>query len=197
VTSPTALVMTGRGGQGGKLAMELLAWSASAQGLVPVLYNVYGALIRGGDIASSLVVAKTDPSLAICDSFDVMCALHNSWFERYYTLLGPNGLLIADEEALDASAFVRGHVEHLRVSFGRLAAESGDRRASNMVATGILAAISGVGSRDALREGMTAAVPAHRADRIEKNLAAVEHGYSFAEGRHLVPPAGPAPSRGT
>jgi len=187
VTTPTALVMTGRGGQGGKLAMELLAWSASAQGLVPVLYSVYGALIRGGDIASSLVVAETDPGLAICDSFDVMCALHNNWFERYYTALRPGGLLIADEEALDPSAFVRDDVGHERVSFGGLAAGSGDRRASNMVATGILAAISGIAARGALREGMTAVVPAHRADRIEKNLAAVECGFSFAEERHLVP----------
>jgi Pyruvate/2-oxoacid:ferredoxin oxidoreductase gamma subunit len=56
-----------------------------------------------------------------------------------------------------------------------------------MVATGILAAISGIAARGALREGMTAVVPAHRADRIEKNLAAVECGFSFAEERHLVP----------
>jgi len=130
MTDRVSLVMTGRGGQGGKLAMELLAWSASAQGLIPVLYSVYGALIRGGDISSSLVVADVDPGVAICDSFDVMCALHNNWFDRYYALLRPESVLIADKEQLDSEWFVRQDVRHVTVSFGELAGESGDRRAS-------------------------------------------------------------------
>jgi 2-oxoglutarate ferredoxin oxidoreductase subunit gamma len=183
VKSRTDLVMTGRGGQGGKLAMELLAWSASAQGLVPVLYSVYGALIRGGDIASSLVVAETDPGVAICDSFDVMCALHNNWFDRYYTLLRPGGLLIADDEQLNPSAFTRDDVGCLRVSFSNLAAESGDRRAANMVAAGVLAAVSGVASQSSLALGMTEVVPAHRSERIDSNLAAVDYGFAWAESQ--------------
>lgn len=181
MTDRVSLVMTGRGGQGGKLAMELLAWSASAQGLIPVLYSIYGALIRGGDISSSLVVADVDPGVAICDSFDVMCALHNNWFDRYYSLLRPDGVLIADEEQLDPAWFVREDVRHATVSLGDLAGESGDRRASNMVAAGILASVSGVASLASLRTGMVEVVPAHRANRVEANLAAVERGFTWAE----------------
>ena len=186
MTDRVSLVMTGRGGQGGKLAMELLAWSASAQGLIPVLYSVYGALIRGGDISSSLVVADVDPGVAICDSFDVMCALHNNWFDRYYALLRPESVLIADKEQLDSEWFVRQDVRHVTVSFGELAGESGDRRASNMVAAGILAAVSGVASLESLRTGMSEVVPAHRASRIEANLAAVECGFAWAERNVLI-----------
>lgn len=182
MSSRTALAMTGRGGQGGKLAMELLAWSASSQGLTPVLYSVYGALIRGGDIASSLVVADEDPGVAICDSYDVMCALHNNWFDRYYSLLRSGGVLIASDEQIDSAFFSRDDVVHLSVNFADIAARAGDRRSSNMVAAGVLAAVSGISSRASLRKGMTEVVPPHRVDRIESNLIAVEGGFDWAEG---------------
>ena len=56
--------MTGRGGQGVKLSSELLAWSASADGYNPIQYSVYGALIRGGEIACSLAASRDDPRRA-------------------------------------------------------------------------------------------------------------------------------------
>ena len=41
--------------------------------------------------------------------------------------------------------------------------------------------LTGLASREALSQGMTEVVPAHRADRISRNLAAVEIGYSWVE----------------
>jgi Pyruvate/2-oxoacid:ferredoxin oxidoreductase gamma subunit len=185
--SATAVVMTGRGGQGGKLAMELLAWSASNGGLVPVLYSVYGALIRGGDIASFLVADEVDPGVAARDAYDSMCALHNNWFERFYPLVRPDGVVIVDEATLPASLCTRSDVEHLRAPMGELARAAGDRRAGNMVAAGMVAAISGLADLSSLAVGMQAVVPPHRADRIEVNLAAVAMGYSWAENARSLP----------
>lgn len=149
MSSPIAVVMTGRGGQGGKLAMELLAWSASADGLVPVLYSVYGALIRGGDIASFLAAGATSPGVAQRDSYDVMCALHNNWFDRYYALLRPGGVLVADASCITASMRNRGDV-------------------TNLVAAGAVAALSQIATPAALEQGMNAVVPPHRADRPDR-----------------------------
>jgi 2-oxoglutarate ferredoxin oxidoreductase subunit gamma len=181
VTGPVAVVMTGRGGQGGKLAMELLAWSASADGLVPVLYSVYGALIRGGDIASFLVAGAASPGVALRDSYDVMCALHNNWFERYYALLRPGGILIADPAHITAGMRGRNDVRHLAAPWAQLARQAGDRRAANMVAAGAVAALSRMATPAALEQGMNAVVPPHRADRIAANLAAVRAGYEWAQ----------------
>jgi 2-oxoglutarate ferredoxin oxidoreductase subunit gamma len=189
MTRPTAIVMTGRGGQGGKLAMELLAWSASADGLVPVLYSVYGALIRGGDIASFLAAGPTSPGVAQRDSYDVMCALHDNWFERYYALLRPGGVLLADAGYITAAMRHRTDVTNLAVPWSRLAREAGDRRSANMVAAGAVAALSGIASPAALEQGMNAVVPPHRADRITVNLAAVRTGYDWAESNRSGQPA--------
>jgi 2-oxoglutarate ferredoxin oxidoreductase subunit gamma len=182
VSAPVAVVMTGRGGQGGKLAMELLAWSASAGGLVPVLYSVYGALIRGGDIASFLAAGQISPGVAQRDSYDVMCALHNNWFDRYYALLRPGGVLLADAGYVTPAMRSRDDVTNLAVSWSQLALESGDRRAASMVAAGAIAALSGLAAPPDLEQGMTAVVPPHRADRIAANLAAVRAGYDWAAG---------------
>lgn len=183
MSQPIAVVMTGRGGQGGKLAMELLAWSASAGGLVPVLYSVYGALIRGGDVASFLVAAGADPGVALRDSYDVMCAMHNNWFDRYYALLRPGGFLIADPAHVTGAMQRRDDVRSLAAPWAQLAGEAGDRRAANMVAAGAIAAISGLATPAALEEGMHAVVPAHRAGRIASNLAAVRAGYAWASAQ--------------
>jgi Pyruvate/2-oxoacid:ferredoxin oxidoreductase gamma subunit len=187
VSRPVAIVMTGRGGQGGKLAMELLAWSASAGGLVPVLYSIYGALIRGGDVASFLVAGEDDPGVALRDSYDVMCAMHNNWFGRYYALLRPGGVLAADPAHVTGAMQDRDDVRSLAAPWSELAAGAGDRRSANMVAAGAVAAISGIATPAALEEGMHAVVPAHRAARIAGNLAAVRAGYDWAARQADVP----------
>jgi Pyruvate/2-oxoacid:ferredoxin oxidoreductase gamma subunit len=176
-----SIVMTGRGGQGVKLSSELLAWSASADGYNPIQYSVYGALIRGGEIACSLAASRDDPGVPLRSDYALMCAMHNDWFDRYYPLLLPGGLLAYDVANIDASRLTRSDIEHVAVPVADMAAEAGDARAGNMVVAGVVARLTGLASPDALRQGMTEVVPAHRADRISRNLAAVDVGFSWVE----------------
>ena len=176
-----SIVLTGRGGQGVKLSSELLAWSASADGYNPIQYSVYGALIRGGEIACSLAASRDDPGVPLRSSYALMFAMHNDWFDRYYPLLLPGGTLVYDTANIEASRLTRDDIEHVAVPVGDMAAESGDPRAGNMVVAGVVARLTRLASREALTQGMTAVVPAHRADRIARNLVAVDAGYSWVE----------------
>jgi 2-oxoglutarate ferredoxin oxidoreductase subunit gamma len=176
-----SIVLTGRGGQGVKLSSELLAWSASADGYNPIQYSVYGALIRGGEIACSLAASREDPGVPLRSDYALMCAMHNDWFDRYYPLLLPGGLLAYDVANIDEAWLTRGDIEHVAVPVAEMTAEAGDVRAGNMVVAGVVARLTGLASRQALTTGMTEVVPAHRADRISRNLAAVEVGYSWVE----------------
>ncbi len=181
MTEVLSIVLTGRGGQGVKLSSELLAWSASADGYNPIQYSVYGALIRGGEIACSLAASRDDPGVPLRSSYSLMCAMHNDWFDRYYPLLLPGGLLAYDVSNIDQARLTRDDIEHFAVPVAAMAAEAGDARAGNMVVAGVVARLTGLASRQALTQGMTAVVPAHRADRIARNLTAVEVGYSWVE----------------
>lgn len=176
-----SIVLTGRGGQGVKLSSELLAWSASADGYNPIQYSVYGALIRGGEIACSLAVSRGDPGVPLRDSYALMAAMHNDWFDRYYPLVVPGGLLVHDVANLDPATMTRTDIEHVALPLAALAAEAGDARAANMVLAGVVACLAGIASLDALAKGMAEVVPAHRADRIARNLQAVELGYAWVQ----------------
>ena len=176
-----SIVLTGRGGQGVKLSSELLAWSASADGYNPIQYSVYGALIRGGEIACSLAASRDDPGVPLRSDYSLMCAMHNDWFDRYYPLLLPGGLLAYDVANIDPSWLTRSDIDHYSLPVADMAEEAGDARAGNMVVAGVVARLTGLASRPALTQGMTAVVPAHRADRISRNLAAVEVGYGWVE----------------
>jgi len=176
-----SIVLTGRGGQGVKLSSELLAWSASADGYNPIQYSVYGALIRGGEIACSLAASRDDPGVPLRSDYSLMFAMHNDWFDRYYPLLLPDGMLAYDAVNIDASRLTRDDIEHLAVPVGDMASGAGDPRAGNMVVAGVVARLTRLASREALTKGMTAVVPAHRADRIARNLIAVDTGYSWVE----------------
>jgi Pyruvate/2-oxoacid:ferredoxin oxidoreductase gamma subunit len=114
-----------------------------------------------------------------------MTAMHNDWFDRYYPLVVGHGVLVYDDAKLDAALMTRNDVQHVAMPLAALAAEAGDPRAANMVVAGVVARLTGIASSAALAEGMTAVVPAHRADRIARNLHAVDVGYAWADAQDL------------
>ncbi len=186
----TSIAITGRGGQGGKLVGELLAWSASNVGLTPTLYSVYSALIRGGDIASFLSVDEDDPGVAQRGSYDLMLALHNNWFDRYSPQIRPGGVLVYDGRFITrrlVGQLGRADVVLLDAPLKELTQKTGDPRSSSMVAAGAVAAITGIATLPALENGVKQVVPAHRADRIAANLLAVSTGFEWVSGLNLQP----------
>jgi len=184
-----SFVVTGRGGQGVKLATELLAYASFQQGLVAIQYSVYGALVRGGDIASFLTVDSKDPGLALRSSYDFMLAMHNNWFDKYYQRLAPGAVAIIDKNQVPSDWLTRKDVEHRIVNFTALAKEAGSLSASNMLAAGYLAAASGVVSLEALEAGLEEVVPAHRRDRLEMNLRAMVAGFQAGRTGSEVGPS--------
>lgn len=191
----TSIVVTGRGGQGGKLAGELLAWSASNSGLIPTLYSVYSALIRGGDIASFLAVDKVDPGVAQRGSYDVMLALHNNWFDRYFPQVRPGGVLLYDGRFVSDRLTKRTDIAIVDLPLRELSQQAGDPRSSSMVAAGAVAAVTGIAALAAVEEGVRSVVPPHRSDRIASNLVAVGAGFEWAL-REGLQPVGTDPSAG-
>jgi 2-oxoglutarate ferredoxin oxidoreductase subunit gamma len=177
----TEIMITGRGGQGTKLAAQLLASAAMLDGYFPLHYSVYGALIRGGDIASTVVMGRERPRCALRDSYAVMAAAHDNWFARYYGLLRPEGVLLYDPSTVTEALLTRPDVRHHSIPAGPLAAVAGDPRAANMVIAGACAGLLTVPSLSALYTAMASVVPAHRQDRIRRNLAAVRAGWDWAE----------------
>lgn len=188
------VVIVGRGGQGTKLAAQVLAWAGALEGLKPLHYSVYDGLIRGGNIASTVVLAHDRPGVPVRSSFRSMLAAHVGWFERFYRLVEPGGVVFFDATLVPERYMTRTDVQHRPVALGHLATASGDRRGGNMVAVGVLAAHWGLPGVAALQEAVGSVVPAHRSERVAANVACVKAGLeAFDQRQSTWTKGGPAP----
>lgn len=172
-------IITGRGGQGTKLAVSVLGEAALSVGCYPMLYSIYDGLIRGGRIASTIVVGDEPPNTPIRSEFEVLAALHSGWFERFQPKVPDSGFVFYDPTYISGEYPGLARTHAVRVDFAEVAGRAGDQRAANMVAVGVVAAFWGRPSLDSLGTAMKEVTPAHRQDRLTANLASLEAGWEI------------------
>ena len=173
-------IIIGRGGQGTKLAAQVITHAGALDGYSPLHYSVYDGLIRGGNIASTVVLARDQPGVPIRSSFGVVVALHSGWFDRYFPRLKSGGHVFYESPALDTLLATRDDVNKHSVAFAVLSRDSGDPRAANMVAVGVLCGHWGAPTLAALEAAVREVVPAHRQERVAANVAAIRAGWALA-----------------
>lgn len=175
-------IMTGRGGQGTKLAAHLVALAGAMDGWSPLHYCIYDGLIRGGNIACTVAIGKEDPAVAIRSRFDVLLALHRSWFERFYPKVAAGGDVFYDPTFVTGDLLTRDDVQHRPIGFGQVARDAGDPRAANMVSAGLLGSHWSVPGLASLEAAVREVTPPHRAERVAANLEALRAGWALARG---------------
>jgi 2-oxoglutarate ferredoxin oxidoreductase subunit gamma len=173
-------IIIGRGGQGTKLAAQVITHAAALDGYSPLHYSVYDGLIRGGNIASTVVLARDQPGVPIRSTFGVVVALHSGWFDRYFPRLISGGHVFYESSALQTVLATRDDVNKHFVAFSGLSRDSGDPRAANMVAAGVLCGHWRAPNLATLEAAVREVVPAHRQDRVAANIAALRAGWAFA-----------------
>jgi len=172
-------VITGRGGQGTKLAVSVLGEAALGAGCYPMLYSIYDGLIRGGRIASTIIIGDEPPNTPIRSEFEVLAALHSGWFDRFQPKVPDSGFVFYDPTYIDADFPGLARTRAVPVDFAEVAGRAGDQRAANMVAVGLVAAFWGRPSLDSLGSALQDVTPAHRQDRVGANLASLAAGWEI------------------
>lgn len=159
--------------------MSVLGEAALDVGCYPMLYSIYDGLIRGGRIASTIVVGDAPPNTPIRSEFEVLAALHSGWFERFQPKVPDSGFVFYDTSYIDEDYPGLARTHAVGVDFAGVAGRAGDQRAANMVAVGLVAAFWGRPSLDSLGTAMKEVMPAHRQDRLVANLASLEAGWQI------------------
>jgi len=167
--------LAGMGGQGMILAGVLLADAAVRDGKNAVQTQSYGPEARGGASRSEVIIASESIDYPEVIEADVLLCMSQQACDKYAQQLKRNGLLIVDS----------GHVQRLPTTQAVRAdltawAEEATGRAitANVLALGFLVGLTGIVSREALRETVLARAPA---GTQEINLQALERGFSEAE----------------
>lgn len=168
--------LAGVGGQGLLLAGLILAEAAAVyENKNAVQSQSYGAEARGGPSLSDVIVAEGDIDFPKVMAPDLLVALSQDAADRHVPLVKKEGLIIVDVPNVDRIATDR---KVLRLPITGVAKEATGRPVASIVALGVLAVLTGVVSRDSIRQAVLARAPK---GTEEMNLKALEAGFALAE----------------
>ena len=171
------IVISGSGGQGAILAGRILAEAAALyDGKDAVMAQSYGPEARGGASRAEIIISEQKIHYPKVMNVDILLVMTQEAMDKYGALLGPDGLLIADETFVKEipSSFKYVFKAPFRLQAMQLL---GVPLVSNVVALGALAAITKVISKEALIRTVL--------DLVSKkvlvlNRIAVDAGYKIA-----------------
>jgi 2-oxoglutarate ferredoxin oxidoreductase subunit gamma len=169
--------LAGEGGQGLILAGVILAEAAAVHdGLQATQTQSYGPEARGGASKSEVVISDEEIDYPKVLEADYLLAMSQEACDRYVGNLKRDGMLIVDSTHVTRLPLGRPAI-HVPIS--ELAEEATGRRiTANVVALGVLVAMSGVVSRAALEAAVRGRAPK---GTEELNMKALAAGFDGAE----------------
>jgi 2-oxoglutarate ferredoxin oxidoreductase subunit gamma len=175
----TEIRLAGEGGQGMILAGIILAEAASIfDGKNAVQTQSYGPEARGGASKAEVVIANGEIDFPEVIAADALVAMSQEACDRYSSSVKKEGLLIVDEDKVGRLTSPRA----IKLPITRLAIESsGKPITANVVALGALVGLTGVVSREAIEQAVSARAPK---GTQEVNLKALHAGFEAV--KHVV-----------
>ena len=171
----------GFGGQGVITAGYVLANAAFIyDGLHAVMTQSYGPEARGGACKADIIVSPDAIDYPKTSNVDYLVALSLDAYVTFRDQVRPGGVVIYEEDLVDIPEGERlPGVRYYPVPALEAARELGAPLAANMVMLGVVQAVSGAVSLDALKEAVVERFPRFR----DVNLRAVDRGVELAESR--------------
>ena len=170
----TDLTIAGVGGQGSILAGVILGSAAvTYDGKYATQTQAYSSELRGGFAAAWVIVSDEPIEFPRVTAPDILVAQAQDSISRFGDVLKPDGILIFDSDMVHE---IPPKVKHLYEIPATTIARNEIKIAvaANMIMLGVLCKVSGVVSRQALEQAITAAVPKGKGDI---NLEAFNLGF--------------------
>ncbi len=172
------ILLAGKGGQGQVLAGIILAEAAvSYDGLYATQTQSYGPESRGGASRAEVIIADAPIDYPKVTDADLILCMSQEAYDRYAPGLGEGGIILVDDTLVsqydgDSPAVKPVPITELAEK------EIGRVIVANMVALGVLVALTSVVSMEAARQAIENSVPP---GTEELNLKAFDLGVATAE----------------
>ncbi len=164
--------LSGSGGQGMILAGVILAEAAAIYDQKNATQSQsYGPEARGGASKSEVIISDEDIFFPKATNIDLLLALTQESCDKYIHDLKPDGILIVDEDFVQKlpSGDFKTHI----VPITRIAQEKiGKIIVANIVALGVVVALSGIVSESAIESAVLTRVPKGTEELNRKALQA-------------------------
>jgi 2-oxoglutarate ferredoxin oxidoreductase subunit gamma len=180
VTVRYEVLLAGQGGQGVILAAVMLAEAAATyDGKNVAQTQSYGPEARGSSCKAEVVISDEDIDYPKVTRADLVLAMSQEACDKCGHYLKEEGILIVDSILVDHVARTGAY----RVPLTSIAEQANGRRlTANLVALGLIVALTGIVSLGAIEAALAARAP--KGTR-ELNLRALHAGLQAAESLHM------------
>ena len=173
--------ISGSGGQGVVLAGIILAEAAGIfEGKHVIHVQDYGGAMRGGAVRSEVVIADEEGDIeypAVLNA-DILVAMTQAAANKWTASVKEGGTAVYD--STNVTKTPSSDAKTYNIPLTRIAQEKlGTTLAANIVALGVICALSDAVSMDALSRAVTKRVPKGTEDLNQK---ALQVGFEFASG---------------
>ncbi|NLN49765.1 MAG: 2-oxoacid:ferredoxin oxidoreductase subunit gamma [Clostridiales bacterium] len=167
--------LSGSGGQGLLLSGIILAEAAIYDGKNAIQTQSYGPEARGGASKSEVIISDDDIDFPKVRDCGILLALTQKSYDQYNSGLEKDGVLILD----DSVEYKEGEVKTYSVPIIDTAVNKiGKPMVTNIVALGVVVAITSIVSRESLEKAVLSRVPKGTEELNKKALLA---GFEIGE----------------
>jgi 2-oxoglutarate ferredoxin oxidoreductase subunit gamma len=172
----TEIKLGGFGGQGIISAGRIIGRAAAIHDKLEACFTQsYGPEARGGAAGAQVVISSDPIHHPHLLQPTNMIILSQGAYTKYVPSLAPGGVLLIDDELVILPEDHRTDITTHGISASKIAEKAGTIRAANTVMLGFWAAISGVISREAMRQAVAESVPSKT---VELNLEVFDIGFN-------------------
>jgi 2-oxoglutarate ferredoxin oxidoreductase subunit gamma len=167
------VVLAGSGGQGLIVAGVLLGLAATRHGLYVAQTQSYGVSARGGYCHAEAVISEEEILYPKPAAPDIVVALSEEAFNKFYGKLKDNALLIYDSDAITWSGAKQNVVGYPLTSLTR---SSGSLRSLNICTLGVMLAYKEVVPAQVMQDTLA---DFFRGKNSEKNIEIFNKGFDL------------------
>lgn len=172
------MLFAGFGGQGIQFASKVMAYTGMVQNKEVSLLPSYGPEMRGGTSNCSVCIDDNPIASPLVNEPEQLFVLNTPSFLKFVPAVVENGIVVYDSFLINANTD-RKDIRLYPIPATKLANENGFHGLANIIALGYFVKKTAVATKDEVIAAIRKAVPAKKADMVEKNISAFELGYSF------------------
>ncbi len=172
------MLFAGFGGQGIQFAAKIMAYTGMIQNNEVSLLPSYGPEMRGGTSNCSVCIDANPIASPLVTEPQQLFALNTPSFLKFIGTVAPQGTVIYDSFLINATTD-RTDITLCPIPATIMAKETGLNGLANIIALGYFVKKTGVATFDEVVAAIRKAVPAKKADMVEKNIQALELGYGY------------------
>ncbi len=168
--------IAGFGGQGVIMCASVIGKAASIfEGGYSTMTQNFGPEARGGACSAQVVVSKTPVLYPYVTTPDVLVVMSQEAYVKFAPELKPGGIMLIEQDLVRVQDIPDG-TKVYGLPATRLAEELGKRMVLNIVMVGFFGAVTGLLTRESLRDAVADSVPKAF---LELNLKAFDKGYEY------------------